>query len=119
MSGIVAIKENTGYRRVYGRGKSKAAPTLVTYALKTRNDECRVGITTSKKIGIAVERNRCRRIIRAAFSSIQNECQGGWDLIFVARFKTKEIKSTDLAVVMRKQLRDLGVINQHVEKRPE
>ena len=112
MPEIVAIKQNVEFHRAYSRGKSKAAPALVTYALKTRNKQCRVGITTSKKIGIAVERNRCRRVIRAAFSSVSEKCAPGWDLIFVARFKTKQIKSTELAPVMEKQLRELGVIGE-------
>ena len=37
---------------------------LVTYARKNRLNINRVGITTSKKIGNAVSRNRARRIIR-------------------------------------------------------
>ena len=56
-----AIKENKVFRRLYHRGKSKAGASLVTYCMKNRRGETRVGITTSKKIGTAVERNRARR----------------------------------------------------------
>ena len=110
MSGIIALKQNVDFHRIYSRGKSKADSVLVTYALKTRGNEQHIGITTSKKLGNAVERNRCRRVIRAAYSSMQSECSGGWNIVFVARFKTKQTKSTDLSVVMKKQLKDLGVI---------
>ena len=55
-----AIKENKVFRRLYHRGKSKAGASLVTYCMKNRRGETRVGITTSKKIGTAVERNRAR-----------------------------------------------------------
>jgi len=48
-----AIKENKVFRRLYHRGKSKAGASLVTYCMKNRRGETRVGITTSKKIGTA------------------------------------------------------------------
>lgn len=70
----------------------------------------RIGITTGKKLGNAVERNRCRRIIRAAFQQLEGECCGGWDIVFVARHRTVSRKSTDIERVMRKQLEALGVI---------
>jgi ribonuclease P protein component len=110
MSYPVTLKQNTEFNRAYGRGKVKASPALVTYAVKNRGLGCRIGITAAKKLGSAVERNRCRRIIRAAFSSLSPECNGNWDIVFVARFKTKKVKSTDLTSVMRSHLTELGII---------
>lgn len=110
MSETVTLKQNTDFHRAYGRGKSCASPVLVTYAVRNRCSCCRVGITTSKKIGTAVERNRCRRIIRAAFSAMKDECTGNFDIVFVARYKTKNVKTQDIIGPMRKQLQELGVI---------
>ncbi len=110
MAEIVSLKQNTDFHRAYARGKVKNDPALVTYVVKNRAGICRVGITTSKKIGCAVERNRCRRIIRAAFACVAGECSGSYDIVFVARFKTKKLKSTDILPVMRSQLTKLGVI---------
>ncbi len=110
MSRAVTLKQNTEFHRAYGRGKVKTSPVLVTYVVKNRGLGCRIGITAAKKLGSAVERNRCRRIIRAAFSSISPLCSGNYDIVFVARFKTKKLKSSDLVPVMHKHLTDLGVI---------
>ncbi len=110
MSGAVTLKQNTEFHRAYGRGKVKASPSLVTYVVKNRGLGCRIGITAAKKLGSAVERNRCRRIIRAAFSSLSPVCEGNFDIVFVARFKTKKLKSCDLVPVMQKHLTELGVI---------
>lgn len=70
-----------------------------------------MGITSGKKIGNAVARNRCRRIIREAYRSVYPELKGNWDIVFVARTATVYKKSTDIAVVMRKQLKEAGVLN--------
>ncbi len=69
-----------------------------------------MGITTSKKIGNAVERNRSRRVIRAAFRDIFPSVKGGYDIVFVARSKTGYLKSTDVSKVMNKHLAKAGVI---------
>lgn len=112
MAEIVTLKQNTDFHRAYAHGKVKTAPALVTYVLKNRADTCRVGITTSKKLGCAVVRNRCRRLIRAAYASLASECAGHWDIVFVARFKTGRLSSTEIAAVMRGQLTELGVISR-------
>lgn len=110
MSGAVTLKQNSEFHRAYGRGKVRTSPVLVTYAVKNRGMGCRTGITAAKKLGSAVERNRCRRIIRAAFSSIYPDCGGNYDIVFVARFRTKKLKSSDLEPVMRSHLTELGVV---------
>ena len=107
----VKLKQNTDFRRAYGRGKSFSEPALVTYVLKNnRAGVCRVGITTGKKIGNAVMRNRCRRVIAAAFRELEGEISGNWDIVFVARYKTGVSKSTKVREIMRKQLKSEGVI---------
>ena len=55
---IVTLKENRDFKRLYAKGKSCPHPLLVTYARKNRLNISRIGITTSKKIGNAVSRNR-------------------------------------------------------------
>lgn len=105
------LKKNFEFRRAYGKGKSFQAPALVLYVIKNRAGICRVGITTSKKIGNAVERNRCRRVIRAAYRTLQPKINGNYDFVFVARGKTKYIKSTDLEKTMADLFLQAGVIS--------
>mgnify|MGYP002508557070 CR=1 FL=1 len=53
------------------------SPVLVVYVLRNHKQTVRIGITTSKKIGNAVLRNRSRRVIREAFMSISERVQPG------------------------------------------
>lgn len=98
------------FRRLYHRGKSFADPVLVTYVMKNRTGICRIGITTSKKIGNAVSRNRARRIIRAAYSLLEEKIEGNYDFVFVARSRTCCVKMQSVAAAMEKQLKKAGVI---------
>ncbi|MBR3767975.1 MAG: ribonuclease P protein component [Clostridia bacterium] len=114
MSRFVTLNSNTDFRRAYARGKVYTNPALVTYVIKNRAGICRIGITTSKKIGNAVQRNRARRVIREAFLSM-TPIQGGFDIVFVARTKTVHKKSTDISAIMRKHLISAGVIKDAKE----
>lgn len=108
------LKQNTDFRRLYKRGASYANPALVVYAMKNRAGICRIGITSSKKIGNAVERNKSRRLIRAAFQEVYKNYADqllGYDLVFVARVKTRYRKSTDLEKVMVDCLQKAHVIS--------
>ena len=111
MAKYAVIKKNYEFRRAYHRGRSFVSPYLVVYCFKKKYGGVKVGITSGKKIGKAVVRNRARRVIREAFRSIYPEVSGSWDIIFVARTATVYKKSTEIAVVMRKQLKEAGVLN--------
>ena len=110
MEKMVALCRNNDFRRLYARGKSFVSPVVVVYTLKNRTGQVRVGITTSKKIGNAVQRNRSRRVIREAYRGLASRVRPGVDLVFVARGKTPYVKSTDVARHMERQLQATGVL---------
>lgn len=112
LQSFVPLKENKDFLRLYYRGKSSAKSTVVVYAARNRMGKIRVGITTSKKIGNATQRNRSRRVICAAWQSVlkENKINGGWDFVFVARNKTKYVKSTAVCAAMNAALTELGAL---------
>ncbi|MFI3325100.1 MAG: ribonuclease P protein component [Clostridia bacterium] len=107
---INAICENRDYRRIYARGNTIVTPSVVIYISKNRRKNVRVGITTSKKIGNAVKRNRARRIIRESIREILPNIKEGYDLVLVARAKTPYLKSTQIKLVLLKQLKSNGIL---------
>ena len=107
---VETLKTNSDFRRAYARGKSYTNPALVMYVRKNRAGSCRIGITASKKIGNAVQRNRARRVIREAFRQVNLPLKGNYDVVFVARTKTVHKKSTDIYNVMLPMLLEAGVV---------
>ncbi len=114
LQNYVSLNLNKDFQRLYYRGKSVAKPALVVYAMKNRAGICRIGITTGKKIGNAVERNRSRRIIRAAFQSVlkSGRINGNWDIVFVARTRTKFQKSTQIERAMLAAFSELKITEE-------
>ncbi len=103
------LKQNWEFRRTYGRRKFRAHRDLVTYVRPNGMEQNRIGITVTKKLGKAVVRNRVKRIIRAAYREQEPTLKRGWDLVFVARQHTPQLKTQDISRVMRDQLCSLGV----------
>ena len=112
LSFFESIKTNADFNRAYYKGKSSASYAVVVYARKNGLKTVRVGITTGKKIGNAVERNRSRRVIRAAFGNICRTCgvSPGYDYVLVARGKTKYLKSSQVEQALKTCLTQLGVL---------
>lgn len=110
MSALISIKENKDFRTAYYRGKVQTHPAVILYARRSRYPTVRLGITTGKKVGGAVQRNRARRVLREAFRALSGQIGGHWDVVLVARTRTLQYKSTQLQPVLEKMLKEVGVM---------
>ena len=81
-----ALKLNHIFRRLYAT-QGYANGMLVLYARPNRLGVNRVGITTGKKLGHAVVRNRARRRLREVYRLNEALFKPGFDIVVVARHK--------------------------------
>lgn len=102
------LKLNKEFRRLYGRGKSFVHRGFVAYILPERSGKIRYGITAGKKLGGAVERNRAKRLITAAFREVRPKLQNGWQAVFVARTGIFSYKSYELSDAMLTYFKAMG-----------
>ncbi|MGX7594222.1 ribonuclease P protein component [Planococcus plakortidis] len=79
------IKKNTEFQRVFKKGKSFANRQFIVYLLKGEQEEFRLGLSVSKKVGNAVARNRVKRYIRQAFLELKDDLLPNADYIIIAR----------------------------------
>ena len=106
------ICDNRLYRRLYKTGKSVVTPLFVLYLRKNGRDGNRLGITTSKTVGKAVQRNRCRRVLREAYRLLESGMTPGYDLILVARTRTATVSMNAVKDLLEKSLRNAGAMKE-------
>lgn len=104
MKNTITLKLNKDFRKLYFNAKYKSNKFIVTYLIKNNKNINRIGITTSKKIGNAVVRNRSKRIIRAAFLELEKSLPLGYDFVFVARNEIVNLKSYNVYYHIQKQI---------------
>ena len=81
-----ALKLNHIFRKLYSTG-GFANGYLVLYARPNRLGQNGVGITTGKKLGHAVVRNRARRRLREVYRLNEEKFKPGYDIVVVARHR--------------------------------
>ncbi|MBR3917826.1 MAG: ribonuclease P protein component [Clostridia bacterium] len=105
------LKKNNEFRTVYKKGRFKAGRFIVMYVMPNKKEFNRIGITTGKRFGNSVQRNRMKRLIREAYRLSRNQVKKGYDIIFMARASERKSDSPN------KKLKAVSVPSYHdVEK---
>ena len=119
-----AIKENHLFTKAYTGGRKHVSRNVVVYVLRDKaayriakarreGDKVnRLGISVRKNVGGAVERNRAKRVIRAAYREVCAECpvKTGNLIVIVARPRIVTEKSTVIKEELKKAFTKLELI---------
>ena len=120
----IAIREHHLYNKAFQKGKRWVGKYVAVYVLRDlaakrimmahpeKKYVNRLGLSVSKKIGGAVQRNRAKRVIRAAYDSQKSELRTGNLIVISPRTALLEAKSTQVAAELRSAFISLGMLTQ-------
>ncbi len=87
------LRKNEEFQIIFKQGKSVANRQFVIYSLeKEKQDDFRVGISVSKKMGNAVKRNHLRRWIKEMIRLRSEEMKTNQDLIVICRLPAVDLE---------------------------
>ena len=121
---LCTLRENHLFAKAYGKGKRCATSSVVVYTLRDLHAgllkkqhpkkimQNRVGLTVTKKLGGAVERNRIKRRLRAAYAEIckQHTVKVGFLIVLVARSATLDVSFDTLVADLLRGMKKTGLI---------
>jgi ribonuclease P protein component len=82
------LSRSRDFDTVYRKGRSVSTRFLVLYSFPREDDPdggSRLGLAVSRQLGGAVERNRLKRRLRAAFDELAGRLPAGHDYVLIAR----------------------------------
>ena len=106
------LSRSAEFERVYRQGRSVGNRFLVLYAFPRAGDTAaadgpRLGLSVSRKVGGAVDRNRVKRLLREAFAGEVERVPVDHDVVLVARPEARELAEREGLEGMRRELADL------------
>jgi len=102
------VRKRRDFERAYEEGKKVVMPEFALFGRHNGLAHSRLGITTTRKLGGAVKRNRARRLVREAYRTHREQIPTGYDLVFVVRAPLLERKSMELGPILVKAARKMA-----------
>lgn len=104
------LKSAKDFEKVFMEGARASTPLVRIKVLKTHDEGGlgRVAFVGAKRLGNAVYRNRCKRLLREAARQVGMPLDG-WDIIMFATGKTHDASPDAIARGLEKALGKVGI----------
>lgn len=104
------LRTTRDFAALQGAGKTRSHPLLLVRFVRNDRGQTRFGLSTGKRIGGAVVRNRVRRRLREALRATDPSLRPGWDVLIVARPPAATASFAELSEALVGLLKAGGIV---------
>lgn len=105
------LRRKVDFDAIGRRGTARSGRLLVLRTLRTDGQVTRIGLSTPRRLGGAVERNRVRRRLRELMRERYGEMATGWDLLLIARPEAARATYVELREAIASLLERSGIMS--------
>ena len=103
------LRHKADFDALARNGTARSNRLLVLRTLRTAHPDTRVGMSTPRSLGGAVQRNRVRRRLRELVRERHGEIGSGWDLLLIARPEAALASHAELRAALGSLLERSGI----------
>lgn len=106
------LKKNYEFKAILSKGKYYSGKYITIAVINNRKNTNLLGIAVSTKNGKSFQRNRLKRIIREAYSKLENYIENGFSMVILLKkdFSVDEINYNLILADMKQILKQAKVI---------
>jgi ribonuclease P protein component len=109
VAGLDMLRSTSDFRAIQSGSRSRAHPLLLLRYRRNELERTRYGISTSRRIGSAVVRNRLRRRLRTVLRALDPTLDRGWDILLIARADAADASQAELAAALERLVSTAGL----------
>ena len=109
MPAFPILRRKADFDALAREGTARSTRLLVLRSRRTDRPETRIGMSTPRSLGGAVQRNRVRRRLRALMRERLSEVGVGWDLLIICRPEAATASYAELRDAVRSLLERSGI----------
>ena len=109
------IRSAADFAALQASSRSRAHPLLVLRYRRNDEEPTRYGISTGRRMGGAVVRNRVRRRLRSLLRQLDARVAGGWDVLIVCRPPAATATQAELGTALERLMIGAGLLERRTD----
>jgi ribonuclease P protein component len=113
MGAIEMLRSKVDFQGIQEQSRSRAHPMLLMRYRRNELDRTRYGISTGRRVGGAVIRNKVRRRLRTILRRLDDRVERGWDILLVARPTAGAESQAELEAALERLMSVAGLLTRN------